>query len=259
MIATRRLLSSLICLLATGCEAYNPACRVDETSVVGQTESFLDLRPAVVRTQEAVVGNLIADALYDALTDNGVAAAVVDAGAIRDRSACGPHAFIDRGPVQLGELADMLPFENNLALVQVNGSELAKVLEHSVARLGEAGPVGQAEQFLQVSHLQFHVDCSKAAQQGDQVGQRITNIALLDRDGVAHPLDVAATYLIATNTRLAAGHDGYTWLNQPRPLTDPPADFMVVANYIASRPGRSVAPTVEGRIVLNDNCETILP
>ena len=243
----------------TSCVAYNTDCPPDESAVIGQTETVLDLRHSFVRTHEAPIGNLITDAFYDYLVPQGAELALVNGGSIRDRTDCSATDFIDRGPIRLGQLVEILPFDNKVALVEVTGRELAKVLEQSVARLGDPGEPGMAGQFLQVSHLRFDVDCAQPAQVGDQVGNRVRNIEIRSSSGVYDAWNPNATYVVATNSFLSNGGDGYVWLRTQRPLTDPRPDFAVVASYIAAFPGRSVAPTVDGRIHLLESCVAALP
>ena len=92
----------LVTVLAglTGCLAYNVECPSDDSAVLGRTESLLDLRRTFLRTREAPIGNLIADAFYDHMRaqfqpDDKVIA-VVNAGSIRDRNDCRITEFIER-------------------------------------------------------------------------------------------------------------------------------------------------------------------
>jgi len=241
-------------LFGGGCLAYNAECPPDTTPIIGRTESFLDLRHSFVRTREAPIGNLITDAFYAELLSFGADLAIVDSGSIRDQSDCGAMDFIDAGPVSRGLIAEILPFDNKLALVEVTGNDLMKVLEHSVARLGDPGEMGVASQFLQVSHLQFQVDCAGAAQEGNQVGERVSHVAIADAAGSWTPLDAQQTYRIATNTFLADGGDAYLWLRNQHPLPSALPDFVVVATYISTQPGSVVAPAVSGRILLDQSC-----
>ncbi len=253
-------IAGALCL--AGCVAFNPDCPADETALIGRTETLLDLRRSFVRTREAPIGNLITDAFYDHLAaefGSQPGFAVVNAGAIRDRTDCETREFIDRGPVTLGQIADMLPFDNRVVLVEVSERDLWRALEHSVARLGDPGEAGLAGQFLQVSHLRFTVDCAQPAAQSSVVGQRITRLFIADASGNEQELSRASVsdtnrYRIATNSFLADGNDGYTGLfaRQAIPAELERPDFVVVANYIADH--TPVAPVSEGRIELLPSC-----
>ncbi|MBI5509812.1 MAG: 5'-nucleotidase C-terminal domain-containing protein [Deltaproteobacteria bacterium] len=258
MRTTTLVLGAALCHLS-GCVAYNNDCPVDLSPVVGRTEVSLDLRHTFLRTAEAPVGNLVADALFSFTAGLGTALAVVNAGAISDRSGCGLTDVIDRGPVRLGRLAELLPFDNEVAQVEISGRDLRRLLERSVAHLTDPGEAGLSGQFLQVSHLRFSADCTKPAAEGDQVGQRVTNIEIGDPGTGLAPVADDQRYLVATNSFLAAGGDGYSWLTNRHPLADAPADFVVVANYISAQTDRSVAPAVDGRIELAPSCTTTPP
>jgi 2',3'-cyclic-nucleotide 2'-phosphodiesterase (5'-nucleotidase family) len=185
--------------------------------------------------------------------------------------------IIDRGPIRLGQLAGMLPFENLVVLVEVSEIDLWDVLEHSVARLGNPGDAGIAGRFLQVSHLRFDVDCDRPAATADQVGERVTAITWIDeaQDGSTeeHVLDRGARndpsrgacddgggnpapclIGIAVNDFLEGGGDGYEWLRTKIGIAEERADFVAVANYIANQPNQAVSPAIEGRINLDASC-----
>jgi 2',3'-cyclic-nucleotide 2'-phosphodiesterase (5'-nucleotidase family) len=63
------------------------------------------------------------------------------------------------------------------------------------------------------------------------------------------PLDLAATYRIATNEYMMTGGDGYAALTKAKPIIDASGGTLmatVVMDYIAAK--GSVSPAVEGRI-----------
>lgn len=274
-------LSLLLAVAASGCVAYNPDCEPDDTSVVGRTDTILDLRPELIRTREAPVGNLVSDAYYAHLRADGARAAVVNAGSIHDRTECQVAEIIDRGPIRLGQLAGMLPIDNLVVLVEVSETELWDVLEHSVARLGDLGDAGIAGRFLQVSHLRFDVDCDRPAATADQVGNRVTAITWIDeaQDGstTEHVLNREARndpslgacddgggnpapclIKIAVNDFLGGGGEGYEWLRTKIAIAEERPDFVAVANYIANQPDQTVSPAIEGRINLDSSCTRLL-
>jgi len=261
----RRCTMIALCATLAGCLDFNLDCPPDNTEVVGRTETLLDLRHSFLRTREAPVGNMIADAFYDHMRPqfqpDDLVIAIINTGSIRDRNDCRVTEFIDRGPVTLGQVADMLPFDNNVVVAEVAERDLWRMLEHAVARLGDPGEGGLAGQFLQVSHLEFAVDCDlRAAVDDEQLGLRVTRIQIRDADGnlgtALDRADLTSTrrYKVVTNSFLAEGGDGYVdmFAKQPLPEDIERADFLVVANYIADR--TPVTPTTEGRINLESNC-----
>jgi len=254
--------AALVAVLGGGCMAYNADCPPDDTPVAGYTEVPLDVRLEVLRTQEAALGDLIADAFHEHLRIEGVDLTVVNAGSIRNRTRCETVDTIEPGPITTAQLTDLLPFANDVVMVQASGRELRAALEHSVSRLGEPGVWGLAGQFLQVSHVRFAVDCSRTAAVGAEIiGSRIAGDIVLLRDNGAEEVVVPdGSYRIVTNSFIASGGDGYEWLTSlvPRDRSDPAVG--VVNRYLADADDPSteaiegVAPQVEGRIVIDPNC-----
>lgn len=151
--------------------------------VVTQNSQMLSADRAIVRTQEAVLGNLSADAMRKAA---GADAAVLNGGAIRHD--------LPAGAVTKGDILAVYPFGNTLMKLEVSGDVLRQALEHSVSEVpAEFGG------FLQVSGLQFQVDAAAPA------GQRVKDIMIGGK-----PLSLQQTYTLAMPDFLFAGGDGYT-------------------------------------------------
>ena len=155
------------------------------TQVLGQASVRLQGDRPVVRTQEANLGNLLADRMRGTL-DTDIA--LINAGQIR-RS-------LEPGPVTLGDVLSVLPFDSALVTLHVRGAMLRRVLEHSVSQWPN-----HAGRFLQISGLQVTYD-GKAS-----VGSRVRSIVV----GGA-PLDISKTYTVATDAFVADGGDGYDML-----------------------------------------------
>lgn len=253
--------------LVTGCIAYNPECAVDTSETAGFTDVRLALSPTLLRTREMPVGNLIADAIYDNIKRHGGTAqtnavdlALINSGSIRDITRCEQIDAIGPGPITRDQIAVLLPFNNTLAMVEVRGTDLLRALEHSVAHLGETGDWGLAGQFLQVSHLRFGIDCLGNPAIGDQIiiGSRIVDGSVMIIDGTTEiPIVETDFYNIATNAFIASGGDGYSWLTKKFELPNVVTEFDALKLYIEETAELSgpVAPQVEGRITIDDNCE----
>ena len=194
---------------------------------IGTTAIELDSRSATVRTREAAIGDLIADAMrWSAQTD----VAMTNGGAIRGGRIYPPGTTITRRDV-LSEL----PFGNRLVTIDIRGSALAAAIENGLSQL--PAPSGR---FPQVSGLTIEADTSRPA------GQRVTSIKVGDA-----PLDAGKTYSVATNDFMARGGDDYVNFRAAEPVL-PPADAPMVAyeviDYIASI--GTIRTGVDGRIVL---------
>jgi 2',3'-cyclic-nucleotide 2'-phosphodiesterase (5'-nucleotidase family) len=208
-------------------EAYRKELDADLNIAIGATSEPLDSRKALLRTQEAAIGNLIADALR-AQTQSDVA--IVNGGGIRGNKQYPAGAELTRR-----DILTELPFGNRTVKLAVTGDMIKAALENGVSDVANA-----AGRFPQVSGLTFTADLMRP------VGERVDNIMIGGR-----PLDPAASYTLATNDYMAGGGDGYVALKAGTPLLAV-RDGKLMANdvmaYVAAQ--KTVAPKVEGRIGL---------
>ena len=194
---------------------------------LGTTAVELDSRNVIVRTREAAIGNLIADAMR-ASTKADVA--IMNGGGIRSGRVYPPGAEITRRDV----LAE-LPFDNKLVVLDITGAELKAAIENGLSQLPNAGG-----RFPQVSGMTVEANISRPP------GSRVTSI----RVG-GQPLDEHKTYRVATNDFLSRGSDGYTMFTDAKRLL-PDLDAPLLANDVMVHVRRigTVKTGVEGRIVL---------
>jgi 2',3'-cyclic-nucleotide 2'-phosphodiesterase (5'-nucleotidase family) len=157
----------------------------------------LDSRTATVRTREAAIGNLVADAMR---ASTHAEAAVTNGGGIRGGKLYPPGSALTAGDILLE-----LPFDNRIVTIDITGAELARALENGLSQLPNA-----SGRFPQISGLTIEADVSRPA------GNRILSIKV----GAA-PLDEAKTYRIATNDFMMRGGDGYTMFRDAKPLLSP--------------------------------------
>jgi len=194
---------------------------------LGKTAVELDSRNATVRTREAAIGNLIADAMR-ASTKADVA--IMNGGGIRSGRVYPPGAEITRRDV----LAE-LPFDNRLVVVEITGAELKAAIENGLSQLPNAGG-----RFPQVSGMTVEANIRRPP------GSRVTSI----RVG-GQPLDETKVYRVATNDFLARGSDGYTmFADAPRLVPDVDAPLLANDVMVHVRNIGTVKTGVEGRIVL---------
>ncbi len=193
---------------------------------IGTTTTALTSGRDVVRSEEVAIGNLIADAVRDAV---GGDVGLINGGGIR-----GDKSYAAGTPLTRRDVITELPFGNKTVLLELKGSDLRQAIEHSVGRVEE-----KQGRFSQVSGMTLVYD-PKAP-----VGKRVVEIKI-----GGQPLDVDKTYKVATNDYMATGGDGFEVLKRGKPLIDAEAAKLMasqVMDYIAAR--GTVAPTVEGRIV----------
>lgn len=165
--------------------AYKEQYDKSMSLVVGQNDTVLNGERADVRTKATNLGTLIADVLR---REGNADIGFMNGGGIR--------ASIDAGPVTLGEIYTVAPFDNILVTIKVTGYKLLQALENGVSKL----PAAEGR-FPQLSGLEYTMDPSQPA------GSRIISAYV---NGV--PIDKAKVYTVATNDFIAAGGDGYEWL-----------------------------------------------
>ncbi len=195
--------------------------------VIGKTAGPLDSRRNIVRTQEAAIGNLIADAMKEAV---GAEIAITNGGGIRADKEYAAGSDITRRDV-LTEL----PFGNVTVLTEVSGQQIWDALENGFSKYEDG-----AGRFPQVSGLKVVADVKKPA------GARVVSVTVGDK-----ALDLAATYRLATNDYMLDGGDGYTALKGGKVTVDARGgklianDVMVLVKKLGT-----VEAKVEGRIVI---------
>lgn len=181
------------------------------------------------RLRECEMGNLVADAMLDRVRDQGISIALMNGGGLR--------ASIDAGPVTMGEVLTVLPFQNTISTFQLSGADLVTALENGASRYEDG-----AGRFAQVAGVKYTVDPAKPA------GARIAEVQVA-KDGDWVPIDRDATYGIVSNNYLRSGGDGYDIFDTAaRNAYDFGPDLAdVLAEYLA-RQGPDFAPKLDGRI-----------
>ena len=211
--------------LAAAVRAYSGKLSRDLDVEIGETATGMDSRRATVRTREAAVGNLVADAMRAAV---GADMALINSGGLRGDKVHPPGARLTRRDV-----LDELPFGDKTVLLQVTGRQVRAALENGFSRIE-----GKSGRFPQVSGMEVVFDPARPA------GSRVVEVR---HDGAA--LDPDAAYRLATNDFLGRGGDGYGVLANGKTLIDANAARLTAAQvmeYIAAR--GSVAPRPEGRL-----------
>jgi len=213
--------------LATAVAVYERELNRDMDVPLGVTAVALDSRTATVRTREAAIGNIVADAIRAAAQAD---VAIVNGGGIRGGKLYAANASISRRDV----LAE-LPFGNRVVTIDISGRALKAAIENGLSQLPNA-----SGRYPQVSGLVVEADLKRPP------GSRITAIKI----GNA-ALDEGRSYRLATNDFLARGGDGYAMFADAAPAgtdTDAPTVAGEMIEYI-KRIG-TLRTGVEGRIVV---------
>ncbi|WP_103764877.1 bifunctional metallophosphatase/5'-nucleotidase [Roseovarius confluentis] len=203
-------------------EAAKPLDEIRNKVVAEAADAISGDRDAC-RAGECAMGNAVTDAMLARVADQGVEIALMNGGGVR--------ASIDAGPVTMGEVLTVLPFQNTLSTFRIDGATLKEALENGVSQFSEG-----AGRFPQVAGLTFVFDPSA------EVGSRITEVTV-----GGEPLDPERDYLAVSNDYLRNGGDGYSMLRDAADAYDFGPDVAdVLAEYLAQN--SPVSPMTDGRI-----------
>ncbi len=238
-------------LMAQYMKIYNDSLGM----VIGESTIEMDACRGVNRSRETNLGNMIADSWLNWFTDADVA--LVNAGAIRG------DQIYPAGSITYLTVNEILPFRNEVYMVQVTGAELKQVFEvsASVLRVSDDGCPDTCRAsdggFLQIGGARITIDTTQApfcavysgrdVSEVINVGSRIASIEVYQNDSWVS-LDTSTTYTILTNSWMAIGGDGHYIFRsediQKKNTTLITTDLLT--SYIQSH--TPVAPQVESRI-----------
>lgn len=200
-----------------------------KTKVVSASTKEIDGSRDSCRSGECEMGNLVTDAMIDRVADQGVTIAIQNGGGLR--------ASIDSGEVTMGEVLNVLPFQNTLATFELKGSDIVAALENGASQIEEG-----AGRFSQVAGIRYTFDKTAEA------GSRIVSVEVKNGDGF-EPIDPEATYTVATNNYMRGGGDGYSVFNSAgmNAYDFGPGLEQVVADYLAKN--NPYTPYTDGRVM----------
>lgn len=199
--------------------------------LVGATSEELDATSVSSRTKETNIGDFIADSYRNAV---GADIALINGGSIRADLTYKP------GPLMKRDVLSILPFNNQIVKLKMNGKLLREVVEHGVSQSGGNNEPGG---FPQVSGMSFKFDTTKPA------GSRVTEL-LVGGKAVVDTAD----YTLATSFFLVdRGGDGYTMLKNATMMTEDvtkaPRDSDIFEQAIKNSPKSTISPKIEARII----------
>ena len=212
--------------LAAAVGEYEARLSAELDIEIGATRGLLDSRRASVRSGETAIGNLIADAMRQAV---GADIALTNGGGIR-----GDRTYEAGTVLTRRDILTELPFGNITVLLALDGAAVRAALEHGLAAV-EKG----SGRFPQLSGVRLKWNPKAPA------GARLVDVQV---GGAA--LDDGATYRFATNDFTARGGDGYTVFKGAKRLIDTDSGQLLasqVIDHIVAAGG--VTAAIEGRIV----------
>ncbi len=193
--------------------------------VVGRTTDAIDGERGACRSGECAMGVLVTDAML-AASDADIA--IQNGGGLR--------ASIDAGPVTMGEVLTVLPFQNTLATFTLSGADVLAALENGVSQVEDG-----AGRFPQVGGMRYAWDPSAPP------GARIVS-AETRADGGWIPLSPDTEYRVVSNNFMRRGGDGYSVFaeNATNVYDFGPGLEQVVVDYIDANSPYN--PRTEGRV-----------
>ncbi|XP_072024183.1 snake venom 5'-nucleotidase-like [Amphiura filiformis] len=174
---------------------------------LGKSQVLLDGNRESCRLMECSIGNLVTDAMVmgsmtpatnEKWTEASVA--LINAGSIR--------ASMQVGSIHTDDMGRVLPYENTVDMMTLQGQHIIEALEHSVANYDAKRPHGR---FLQVSGLRVIVDINQPK------GQRVLRVYVLCSQCLVPryvPLEVDEIYKVLVPNFLARGGDGYKMISE---------------------------------------------
>lgn len=193
---------------------------------IATTAIELDSRNATIRTREAAIGNLFADAMRHSMRAD---AAVINGGGIR-----AGKLYPAGSPVTRRDILSELPFNNRVVVVEIAGRELRAAIENGLVQL----PVA-AGRFPQVSGIRVEFD-----------PRRPPRNRVLSMEVAGKPLEPERIYRVAVLDFLARGGDDYSMFREAKRIT-PDADAPLLANEVMNyiRALGTIRAPETGRIV----------
>jgi 5'-nucleotidase len=199
-----------------------------KNKVVAESTAAIDGSREACRAMECAMGTLIAEAMLDRVADQGVTIAIQNGGGVR--------ASIDAGPVTMGEVLTVLPFQNTLSTFEVTGETIVAALENGVSKIEEG-----SGRFPQVAGLRYSFDLAQPP------GSRVSEVMVLVGGDAWAPIDPATVYKVVSNNFVRGGGDGYAMFRDAANAYDFGPDLAdVTAEYMAKT--GPVTPFTDGRI-----------
>ena len=187
--------------------------------VIGKTDVDLEHN----RGELSIFGEWTADVMKDA---SGAQIAFQNGGGVR--------TSIPKGEITVGDMYEVMPFDNTLYTFDMTGEQIKEVLENGIMNTD----IG----WVQLSGIVVKYDSTKPA------GQRVLEMTL--KDGT--PIEMDKTYKVVTNDFMATGGDNYTAFTKAKNGKDtgtPVRESMIQAVRDMTAKGQNLAPKYEERVM----------
>ena len=179
-------------------------------------------------------GPIIAAGMLQKASSMGAQIALQQPGGVRND--------ISVGPITVGEVYDILPFQSTLVPVNLTGQELTQVLEDMV-NFSISKKAYNANIYAYVAGIRFHL------QPAQPKGSRVSQVEVKQTDGTYLPIQPDKNYRLVTISFLAQGGDGNSTLAKiPHQQNTGLIDADVFLEYIK---GKTLQNPTEELIVIN--------
>jgi len=193
---------------------YRARMEEEIQQVIGQTTGMLSKS-----VPEGTLGNFATDAMLWAANQSSsepVAMALTNNGGLR--------VPIGPGPITLGQMYELMPFENMLSVLVLNGSQVRDLCNQLAEKWGEP-----------IAGFTFRIEVEE--------GSRVAKQIMVGEE----PLDLEAKYRLVTNDYVANGGDSFPALLAPEGREDLPV--LLRDSFIGYlRAMEVIEPMLEGRI-----------
>ncbi|XP_063951730.1 snake venom 5'-nucleotidase-like [Lytechinus pictus] len=177
-------------------ETYKVLVDKISTTVVGSSDVELSGRVSVCGVGECNLGNMLSDSmrLFHG-TENELDIAITSAGSFA--------SSIEQGNITISDLTRTLPYGDTIDILSLTGRSIMDILERSVEDFDISTP---STAFLQLSGVKVEFNLDRGN------GERVESVELLcdSCEGGYTDIDVDGVYLVAMNSYIAGGQEGYT-------------------------------------------------
>lgn len=154
-------------------------------------------------------------------------------------NAGGVRSDLPQGPLTVAQVHELLPFDDTIVLMNMNGADVVRALEDGVdAGLKKYGGEFPDRPLIYVSGIRFEVDGGK------KKGGRLSKVLVLE-GGVYSPMDPAGTYSVAVNSFISEGGDFYDTLKTvPGKMDTGYGDAEVLLEFVKDKTLRNPEPRI---------------
>ncbi|MEC3915548.1 bifunctional metallophosphatase/5'-nucleotidase [Nocardia sp. CDC160] len=174
--------------------------------VIGNSTAPLPAEPAPAG--DSPLGDVIADAMLDAMTNVQAVAAFMNPGGVR--------AGLGGGNITYEQAYTVQPFGNQVVALALTGQQILNLLEQQWDNVSKPA-------VLSIAGITYRY--SEAAPKGHKVIEDSVRVG-------GQPLNPAASYRVSTNNFLAAGGDGFTVFKQGTDTKVGPIDLDAFEAYL---------------------------